>query len=86
MKAQMKTPERCHIHGGTVMLLIIYYNDGKAFRYIVCKPAFFDTCEKLIEKYNKRGIEFIKINSESEKEYLRRIEAECYRAKMITYS
>ena len=83
---KMKTPEKCQIKGGVVNIIIISYENGKRFRYIVCKPAFFDTCERVIEKYNKKGIEFIKLNSESEKEYLRKLEAECYRAKTIIYS
>jgi len=82
----MKAPEKCYIKGGAVTIIVLSYENGKGFRYIICKPAFYDTCEKLIEKYNEKGIEFIKLNSESEKEYIRKIETECYKAKTIIYS
>jgi hypothetical protein len=83
---EMKAPEKCYIKGGAVTIIVLYYENRKGFRYIICKPAFYDTCEKLIEKYNEKGIEFTKLNSESEKEYIREIETECYKAKTIIYS
>lgn len=86
MKASEKYPERCYMKGGVVTVVVITYKNGKGSRYVICKPAFYDTCEKLIEKYNEKGIEFTKLNSESEKEYIRKIEAECYTAKTIIYS
>jgi hypothetical protein len=86
VKPPKKPPRKCHIEGGAVTVIVIFYENGRIHRYIVCKPAFYDTCEKLIEKYNEKGMEFTKLNSESEKEYLRKIEAECHRAKTVTYS
>ena len=78
-------PERCMIRGGVITEIVISYKD-KGFRYIVCKPAFFETCEKYIEKLKLREIDFTKINVESEKEWFRKIVAECENANEIVYS
>jgi hypothetical protein len=73
------------IKSGVVTEVVILYKD-KGFRYIVCKPEFFETCEKYIEKLKLRGIDFTKINTETEKEWYRKILVECENADKIVYS
>jgi len=80
-------PERCRVRGGVVTEIVIWYRHDKGFRYIVCKPAFFETCEKYIEKLKEMGVvDFTKINAESDKEWLRKIMVECENANEIVYS
>jgi hypothetical protein len=87
VKPEMWKPERCHVKGGVVTEIVIsYIKASKGFRYIVCKPAFSETCEKYIEKYREMGIDFTKINTESDKEWLRKIMAECEEAREVVYS
>ena len=83
----MKKPERCRVKGGVVTEIVISYKD-KGFRYIVCDPAFFETCEKYIEKYREMGVDFTKINigNETEKEWYRKVITECENANEIVYS
>jgi len=78
-------PERCMIRGGVITEIVISYKD-KGFRYVICDPLFYESCEKYIEKLKGKGVDFTKLNRGSEKEWLRKIIAECENANEIVYS
>jgi hypothetical protein len=83
-------PEMCHVKGGVVTeITVIWYHKDKGFkgfRYVICDPLFYETCEKYIEKLKLKGVDFIKLNNETEKEQLQKIMAECEEAREVVYS
>jgi hypothetical protein len=78
-------PERCRVKGGVVSEIVISYKD-KGFRYVICDPLFYETCERYIEMLKLKGVDFTKLNNETEKEWLRKIMVECENAREVVYS
>jgi 23S rRNA A1618 N6-methylase RlmF len=74
--------DRCVWNGGVVQEIVLTYeNKGKTFRYVICDPPFYETCERYIQYLRQNGIDFVKVST-TEREYLDEIIRSCYAARV----
>jgi hypothetical protein len=69
---------RCMWKGGVVQEVVIVDEEkGEVFRYVLCSPSFWDSCERYIAYLREAGIDFVKVST-TEKEYVDQIVSRCY--------
>ena len=74
-------PERCVWKGGVVQEVVVI-TTNRLFRYVLCSPSFFESCEEYLEHLREAGIDFIKVNT-ADKEYVDEIERICHIARVV---
>jgi hypothetical protein len=85
MRKERELADRCVWNGGVVQeIVLIYEGKGKVFRYVICNPSFYETCERRIQYLRQNGIDFVKVST-TENEYLDEIIRSCYAARQTIF-